>query len=396
VTIHRVYLRPEHITEAIVDLQAIPYVWTKPTASATRAALTGYNEFSRLTGGIYKRYGRWVRFPRNGDGQYEVPVFTDSAEGYELYRVELDNFEDAVLLELLIDALEPFIDGAQYYYVKARQLWRAQFERAALEAAQERIREAANEKVAAYWTHQRDTERRVVAKYEELTAPEEELIEAVEQTCEFHVGQLENDIDDIQAAIDRLEDQKTELEARQAALRERAEGMAAFIRRVQAQKGREVLALQRSLETVEQTLTQYEDAQVSEQSAAVTAQFDPHRRPIEDVIDFSRHRPEVVARARSGAESFEARLSPQEHERIRGAAAAEVERQRAEVTVAPPELPSEDVHTMDEILHRIDAVVDQLQAQELEDVHDLRRLVRLRRMFVDGSDAPIDWDNWEG
>jgi hypothetical protein len=51
---------------------------------------------------------------------------------------------------------------------------------------------------------------------------------------------------------------------------------------------------------------------------------------------------------------------------------------------------------MDEILHRIDAVVDQLQAQELEDARDLRRLARLRRMFVDGSDAPIDWDNWEG
>ena len=88
--------------------------------SSTKAACTLYNKFGALTGGIYKRQGTWQRFEQSSQG-YLVPQLTDSTQGYELARVELDNFQDDVLLQLLIDALEGVIDGAQYYYAQAKK-----------------------------------------------------------------------------------------------------------------------------------------------------------------------------------------------------------------------------------------------------------------------------------
>src|SRR5262245_37403500 len=147
VTIERVYLNAEHITPGIVERFAVPYEVEKTKASTTKAACSLYNGFGALTGGIYKRAGEWVQFRRNDDGAYHVPQLTTGDEGYELYRVELDNFREDVLIELLIDALERVIDGAEYYYAAATRLWRRTIRRLAVEAAKALIQFAVQEKL---------------------------------------------------------------------------------------------------------------------------------------------------------------------------------------------------------------------------------------------------------
>jgi hypothetical protein len=294
VTVHRVYLRPEHITEGIVEHHGIPYVWRKNTPQATRGALTLYTEFGRRTGGIYKRQGAWRRFDRNGDGHYDVPVFTDATDGYELYRVELDNFRDEVLLELLIDALEPFIDGADYYYAKARELWRQAFRRRLPEAAKAVIQEAARRKYGAQRLRMRALRDRLQEKFAELSADEDTLIEQAEEDGDVRVDQLQSEIDAIQEEIDRLEGQKAELEAAQEDVQATAADIRDFLRHIQRLKAGEVVELEHQLESVEDVLTDYEAAQESALAEEVTSQFHPDRLPIQRIVDFS---PRTIRRA---------------------------------------------------------------------------------------------------
>jgi hypothetical protein len=114
VTIDRVYLNPEHITPGIIERFAVPFEVKKGKDSTTKAACSLYNGFGARTGGIYKLNGVLVPFHGNGNGTYHVPQLTTGDEGYELYRVELDNFREDVLIHLLVDALERLIDGAEY------------------------------------------------------------------------------------------------------------------------------------------------------------------------------------------------------------------------------------------------------------------------------------------
>jgi hypothetical protein len=149
VMLERVYLGPEHLTPGIIEWFAVPYEVEKSKASTTKGACTLYNWFGAKTGGIYKRAGAWVPFARNGDGPYHGPQLTTGEEGYELYRVELDNFREDVLIQLLIDALERVIDGTAYYYAAATRLWRQTISRRAVEAATTLIQRAVQEKASA-------------------------------------------------------------------------------------------------------------------------------------------------------------------------------------------------------------------------------------------------------
>jgi hypothetical protein len=395
VTVHRVYLRPEHITDGIVEHHGIPYVWRKNTPSTTRAALTLYTQFGRRTGGIYKRQGAWCRFNRNGDGQYDVPAFTDATDGYELYRVELDNFRDEVLLELLIDALEPFIDGADYYYAKARELWRQAFRRRIPEAAKAVIQEAARRKYGVQRLRMRGLRDRLQEKFAELSADEDTLIEKVEEDSNFRVDQLQSEIDAIQEEIDRLEGQKAELEAAQEDVQETAADIRDFLHHVQRLKAGEVVKLEHQLETVEDMLTDYEAAQESALSEEVTSQFDPDRIPMQRIVDFSPQRNAVFERARGAGESFEASISFREQQRIEQAAEAEVIQQQEHIRVDLPDLDAEAVQTVEVTLQTVDEAIDQAQAREVEDGHLTSRMAQLRRYFRDGNDSYDLWEAWQ-
>jgi hypothetical protein len=130
----------------------------------------------------------------NGHG-YNVPQLTDSTQGYELARVELDNFEDRVLLQLLIDALERVINGANYYYAQAKKIWRETFQARALDVAKTMIRRAVDADLNPWWVAIRDLQARLIRRGEELTAEEARLIQEVRDDRDTQVNELQDQIE---------------------------------------------------------------------------------------------------------------------------------------------------------------------------------------------------------
>jgi hypothetical protein len=395
VAIERVYLNPEHITPGIIERFAVPYAVEKTKASTTKAACSLYNGFGARTGGIYKRAGQWVQFRRNGDGTYHVPQLTTGDEGYELYRVELDNFREDVLIQLLIDALERVIDGSAYYYAAATRLWRQTIREGAVEAATTLIQRAVQEKLRPFLRSLRDIRERLQACWDELTADEETLIAHVEEDRDVQVESLQEHIDDLQARIDELREEQEELERQQESINLTAADVVAFLRAVERAVVPNIPAAQQLLEPAEEQLDSYAEEQQATQADAVAARFDEARVPIREVIDCSAHAGTVFQRARAGAQTFEAGLSFTEQRRVTAAAEDDLEAQQEAMTIEVPELPQAIADDVAARVGEAERLLD--QAQRSGAIPDRWRalLTRLARHYLRGAIGWNPWDNWD-
>jgi hypothetical protein len=395
VTIERVYLNPEHITPGIIERFAVPYEVEKKKASTTKAACSLYNGFGALTGGIYKRAGAWVQFRSNGDGTYHVPQLTTGDEGYELYRVELDNFREDVLIQLLIDALERVIDGAAYYYAAATRLWRQTISRRAVEAAQALIQRAVQEKLRPFLLALRDLRDRLQVRWDELTADEEILIQHVKDDRDFQVESLQERIDDLQAQIDELEEAQEALERQQGAMQRTADDVVAFLRAVERTVVPDIPAAQRLLEPAEEQLDTYADEQEATQAEAVANRFNDERVPMRDIIDCSAQAGTVFQRARAGAQTFEAGLSFAEQRRITTAAEDDLEAQQETMTVEVPDLPHDIVEDVAERVGGAERLLDEAQRTGAIPDRWQSLLTRLARHYLRGDIGWNPWDDWD-
>jgi hypothetical protein len=395
VTIERVYLGAEHITQGIKDRFAVPYEVQKKKASATKGACSLYNWFGAITGGIYQRDDAWVQFPRNGDGTYHVPQLTTGDEGYKLYRVELDNFREDVLIELLIDALERLIDGAEYYYTAAKRLWRQTIRRGAVDAATTLIHRAVREKLRPFERSLSELRDRLEARWAALTAEEDTLIAHVKEDRDFHIESLQEQIDGLQARIDALREQREDLERQQASLRETADDVVDFLHAVQRTVAPEIPAAQQLLDPIDDRLTAYGDEQEATQADTVAAQFDRERVPIREVIDCSPHAGTVFQRARAGAETFTAELTYTEQRRVTSAAEDDLETQQETMRVEVPDLPLETVDAIGARIRRAEVLLAQAERNG-EIPEEWRALLRLLAgHYLNDHSGWNPWEDWD-
>jgi hypothetical protein len=392
VTIERVYLNPEHITPGIIERFAVPFEVEKTKAATTKAACSLYNGFGALTGGIYKRAGAWVSFARNGDETYHVPQLTTGEEGYEVFRVELDNFREGVLIQLFIDALARVIDGSEYYYAAAQKLWRQTIVEGAVEAAQTLIQRAVQAKLRPFFLALREIRDRLEARWDELTVNEERLIEHVTEDRDLQVEALQERIDALQAQIDELEEAQATLERRQAAFDWTADDVVAFLRAVERVVVPDIPAAQQLLEPADEQLDTYGAAQEEAQAEAVAARFDEARVPIREVIDCSAHAATVFQQARAGAETFQASLSFAEERRVTAAAEEDVEAQQEAMTVEVPALPQGVADDVSARVRGAEQLLDQAGRSGALPERWRALLTRLERHYLRGG---IGWDPWE-
>jgi hypothetical protein len=395
VTIERVYLNPEHITPGIIERFAVPFEVEKRKAATTKAACSLYNGFGAVTGGIYKRAGAWVPFQRNGDGTYHVPQLTTGEEGYEVFRVELDNFSEDVLIQLFIDALARVIDGAEYYYAAAQKLWRQTIVEGAVEAAQTLIQRAVQAKLRPFFLALREIRDRLEARWDELTVNEESLIEHVTEDRDLQVEALQERIDALQAQIDELEEEQAALERRQAAFDWTADDVVAFLRAVERVVVPDIPAAQQLLEPADEQLDTYGAAQEEAQAEAVAARFDEARVPIREVIDCSAHAATVFQRARAGAETFQASLSFAEERRVTAAAEEDVEAQQEAMTVEVPALPQGVADDVSARVRGAEQLLDQAGRSGALPERWRALLTRLERHYLRGGIGWNPWEDWE-
>jgi hypothetical protein len=297
VTIERVYLNPEHITPGIIERFAVPFEVKKGKDSTTKAQCTLYNGFGVRTGGIYKRNGELVPCRSNGNGTYHVPQLTTGDEGYELYRVELDNFREEVLIHLLIDALERVIDGADYYYTAAKMLWRRTVSNRVVEAAITLIQRAVREKLRPVSLALSDLRGRLSTRWDELTDEEDTLIRHVLEDRTFQVESLQEDIDNLQERIDAMREEQSRLSRQQWAIRETTDDVVAFLRAVKRAMVPTIPEAQQLLIPADEQLRAYGEAQEESQADSTANRFTVMPADIRDVIDCSPYARTVFERA---------------------------------------------------------------------------------------------------
>ena len=133
---------------------------------------------------------------------------------------------------MLIDALERFIDGAQYYYTAAQTFWRQTIKGAAMDAARALIQRAVREHLRPIERTLRDIRDRLDDRWDELIAQEGTLIEGVQEDADFQVEALQERIDGIQEQIDALRDEQRALERQQASYRETEDDVVDFLHAV--------------------------------------------------------------------------------------------------------------------------------------------------------------------
>jgi hypothetical protein len=397
VTIDRVYLRPEHITDGIIDRLAVPYDVAKGKRSAIKAACTLYNKFGAKTGGIYKRRttGERVQFFKNGNGAYQVPQLTDGPGEYTLYRVELDNFDPSVLNQLLIDALERVIDGAEYYYAAAKKLWRETIKEGVMQAARTLIQRAVRVKTQPIERTLRELRDRINEHWSELTANEQTLIERIREDYDAEYESIQETIDEIQEEIDARIERQRRLSRQQWDIRATADDMIAFVRAYQRALVPAIPAAQELLQPADAHLRAYREAQEETQAEPVANQFTPEPATIRAVVDCSAHAGEVFQRARAGAETFEAELDSQERRRVTSAAEDDLEAQRETITVEVPDLPEETVADIDQRIRDADALLAQAgRTGELSEAWQTLH-TQLADHYLNNGDDWDPWDDWE-
>ena len=394
VTLERVYLNPEHITEGIIERFAVPYEVEKSKASTTKAACTLYNEWRAENGGIYKRGGTLVQFPRNGDGLYNVPRLTDGPGDYTLYRVELDNFREDVLVQLMIDALERIIDGAEYYYAAAKTFWRETIKEGVVHAARTLIQRATRAKTQPVERRLRELRDRLNERWGELTAEEQSLIERIREDYDSEYESIQEDIDELQEQINELSERQERLSHQQWDIRETSDDMIAFVRAVQGAIVPDIPAAQELLQPVDAQLRAYGEAQEEAQTDQVVNQFtvEPAETAIRGMVNGQAHANTVFERARAGAETFTAELDYQQQRRITSAAEDDLEGQQASMSVDVPDLPAE---TVDDIAQRVsDANGLLAQADRTGELSD--EWQTLRTQLIDHYiNDNTDWDPWD-
>lgn len=364
VTIHRVYLCPEHITKGIVDRHAVPYVWHKNTIKGDKAALTLYNVFGVRTGGIYKRGDEWQRFSSNGDGGYAVPLFKDSVDGYELFRVELDNFRDEVLLQLLIDALADFMDGSEYHYKKAQDsvnnLFRQEWSVIAANIASEKVKNL----LCDEYNTLHDLERQLRERSSVFTSDVDELEEDVENNYEDRYNVIEEEIDELRAQISRLESMQSELMDRRDSIKN-------ILREIFGTKRKWISTLENEVESkIEDPLNGYKLHTQDGMKDEIYKRLHKDGFRVREWVNFTEKKYEIFKKAREGAEHFEVVFDWKTERTLESRLNDELEHKRKELildeSISMPELP-EEVRNIQDVAKDIEEKIKNVQEGELSD-----------------------------
>ena len=325
VTIHRVYLCSEHITKGIVDRHAVPYVWRKNTNKGNKGALTLYNKFGIRTGGIYKRGDEWQRFSQNGDGGYDVPRFIASADGYDLHRVELDNFQDEVLLQLLIDALADFMDGSEYYYKRAQDYVDDLFQQKAESFAQDMITEKVRTELRDEYNLSWDLERQISEKLNEMVASDREVFDRIE-------SDYNRRRDDIESEISRLYDELHDLNTLH-------ESIEHFRFAWETAKTRNLIGLNEEYDiTISNQLSLYLTKASETLLRTIIQQMKEEDFPVRDWVDFAEFKNQIFEAAQAGAETFKVDLSYNHIMALNNSFDDELKRRQEEIlpSIQPP------------------------------------------------------------
>ena len=381
VTIHRVYLCPEHITKGIVDRHAIPYVWRKNTNKGNKSALTLYNKFGERTGGIYKRGDEWQRFKSNGDGTYNVPVFNDTAGKYELYRVELDNFQDEVLLQLLIDALAEFMDGSEYYYKKAQDYVDSLFQGRLADIANNVIGKRVRDELRREFELSYEVERQISEKSAELIAEDRELFEEITSDYDRRRNAIEEE-------ISRLYGELSDLESLY-------ESIDSFRMDMERDKTLDLILLHKEYErTISSELRFFEEQAKSSLSESVQEQLKEDSFPVRDWVDFSKYKNKIFAAARDGAETFAADLSYSYRDVLQRELNGEADKRKENIlpTIRLLE-PHKEIMAIQAKAADIKVEVESVTVSAID--YDMqRRMKALYKLFGEGSHLSTD-DFWE-
>lgn len=380
VTIHRVYLCPEHITRGIVKRHAVPYVWRKKSSQGNKAALTLYNKFGERTGGIYKHGDEWQRFSQNGDGSYSVPILADWADGYELYRVELDNFQDEVLLQLLIDALADFMDGSEYYYKRAQDYVDSLFQERAEELANGMIEQKTRDAFSEEFLLSQELEQEIAEKSEEMVAEDREFFQSIEDNYQRHYQGIEDEISRLQDELNDLITLHWDIEK--------------FRREIEKVKARKVIDIH---EEYKDTISSKLDSVLADAQNrlcdTIQNQLSESGFPVKEWVDFSDHNNDIFEVARSGAKTFDAELSYGHKSDLNLELRDELDRRKEEILpmIQLPE-PPEDITDISIHAENIRAELESVTAGQLSD-ELLRKMRVLKRVFMNLN---ITDEFWEG
>jgi len=381
VTIRRVYIREDQLTKGLVDRAAIPYSWHKSKDSYSKGALTKYNRFGFLTGGIYKLGDIWRRFSKNGNG-YEVPIFVDNAQGYDLYRLELDNFLPEILAELLIDALEKDIDGAEYFRQKMRLYLAERLPRHANAAFL--AEKKAYQKIDDIDDDSDRLEASIKAKQAQFTQKYEEVDEAVDKTRRANQETFTAEIDSIEEEIDELEEEKKEIDEKIENLRAEQEyqqerwreyesriiEIECFLQEVNDMRNLNVASVYVKWgEEVNQKLNEYVLKVTEDCAPMLLEKFNDLVDKVVSKLDFSANRKDVFNAARQGKESFAAKLGDTHKIKADGMLSSESDTRFSELLkdqgIAIPDMENEE--DIVDAISRLRSEIEAAQPAELGD-----------------------------
>jgi len=296
VIIHRVYLCAEHITKGIVDRHAVPYVWEKNTQKGNKAALTLYNKFGERTGGIYKNDEAWQRFSKNGSESYDVPQFVEATNGYDLFRVELDNFRDEVLLELLIDALAEFMDGSEYYYKQAQDYIDELFQQRIETVIHNMVTREVRTSLRNEYLLSSEIEQQISNKSAEIVAADREIFDKIAED-------YSNKRADIEQEISRLRSEMYDMDALY-------ESIDSFRIEWEATKTRHLINLYHEYESViPNELKSYLRNTKECLFEEILQKMKEEDFSVRNKVDFSEFKNKIFNEARAGADKFEEELS---------------------------------------------------------------------------------------
>lgn len=383
VTIHRVYLSPEHITKGIVERHAVPYVWSKNTTKGSKGALTLYTKFGLRTGGIYKIGDEWQRFRQNGDGSYDVPLLKHSAGSHELFRVELDNFRDEILLQLLIDALADFMDGSEYYYKKAQKyvegLFQDRLSRIIEQIASRKVEDLLSDE---YFTYH-DLNEKLYELSSTLISDVDELELKIEEDYEHRYNSIEEEIDDLESQIAGFRNRQNELSRRRDALK-------SILLDLWSAKREHVEELERELEDeISEPLASYKIEAENMMKDDVTRKLRGDGFPLKEWVDFTNKRGAIFEEARKGSETFEVELDFMNEQDLLHHFDDELNRRREEIvedeSIQMPELPSK-IGDIPQKGKEIFSKMPDVEAGELTD-EQAKQFRALSRLYDAGGES---------
>lgn len=387
VEIHRVYMTEDQLTPGLVDRRAVPYDWKKKTVKGNKSALTFYNKFGERTGGIYKKEDDWERFSKNRDRKYDVPIFEKTALGYDLYRFEIDNFNPKILLELFIDALENFIDGAEYYYKKAKDYAQDIFEQRVSDTVKKIIVSKVKNRYCDVYIDTEKLERNLSRKSEEMTSDIIELKEVIEEEYQEKDETIQLSISYLDSEIQALEDQRDALYRDQEDLLYRHEEIQKVLQGIRERKSKQVSDLEhRIVEKIIDVLNNYKSQAKEEMSETVREQLEYLVDfPIKDWMDFTQQKKEVFRSAREGQDDFEVSLDWDTESDLRYKVGEEVNQKKKDViqddSIGLPS-PPEEVEKIQEVIEDIESKLEDVKASQLDDT-DRNRIKVLKDLFFD-------------